>query len=274
MDLFCLLLAVAMSQSCSLADDASLTSGLKALEAREYQKAVEHFSAAIAKDPKNYEAYWFRGAAYDKLGRLDVALVDCDKALELMPEAAGVFNVRGAVQFKRGKFKESLDDFDKYLQAFPKEKAGHWQRGITCYYAGRYEEGYKQFEAYEKVDTNDVENAVWHYLCLAKHTNAQAARKKLLKIGQDQRLPMMEVYELFAGKCKPEDVLKACAKAKGSPEKYNRALFYAHLYLGLYYDVHGEPQRALEHLNEATEKHRIEHYMWDVARVHRDMLKK
>jgi hypothetical protein len=44
--------------------------------------------------------------------------------------------------------------------------------------------------------------------------------------------------------------------------------------VGLYYDVHGDPKRALEHLQEASEKHRIDHYMWDVARVHRDVLKK
>jgi len=37
--------------------------------------------------------------------------------------------------------------------------------------------------------------------------------------------------------------------------------------------VQGNAKKALEHMEEAVE-HRIGHYMWDVARVHRDMLKK
>jgi lipoprotein NlpI len=254
-------------------DDPALASGIKALDAGDYKKAIQHFTDSLTKDPKNFEAYWYRGVAHNGLGQHAEALADCDKAIALKPEAATVFNLRGAVHFKLGKFKESLADFDKFLEAFPNQKISHWQRGITCYYAGRYEEGYKQFEAYEQFDTNDVENAVWHYLCLAKHAGADVARKKLLKIGKDQRVPMMVVYDLFAGKCKPEDVLAACDKLKDSPDKYQRSLFYAHLYLGLYYDVHGDAKRALAHLQDATDKYRVNHYMWDVARVHRDLLK-
>jgi lipoprotein NlpI len=270
--LCCLVLSLTLCAAV-VPDDPALASGIKALDAGDYKKAIQHFSDSLANDPKNFEAYWYRGVAHNQLGQNAEALADCDKALALKPDAA-VFNLRGAVHFKLGKFKESLADFDRFLEAFPDKKISHWQRGITCYYAGRYEEGYKQFEAYEQFDTNDVENAVWHYLCLAKHAGADVARKKLLKIGKDQRVPMMVVYDLFAGKCKPDDVLAACAKLKDSPEKYQRSLFYAHLYLGLYYDVHGDPKRALVHLNEATEKYRVNHYMWDVARVHRDLLKK
>jgi lipoprotein NlpI len=254
-------------------DDPSLAKGIKALEAGDYRQAVQHFTDSLNKDPKNVEAWWNLAVAHDRLGLHEQALADCHKVLELDPKAGGILDLRGAILFKLGKFKESLADFDRYLELFPDKKAGHWQRGITCYYAGRYEDGYRQFEAYEQVDTNDVENAVWHYLCLAKHAGVEAARKKLLKIGKDQRVPMMVVYDLFAGKCKPEDVLAACDKVKDAPDKLRRALFYAHLYLGLYYDVHGDARRALEHLNEATEKYRIDHYMWDVARVHRDVLK-
>jgi lipoprotein NlpI len=269
----CFVLTLAMSAPIAQ-ENSPLVSGIKAVDDGDYKKAIQFLTDALAKDPKSFVAHWYRGVAHERLDQHALALADCDKAIALVPEAAAVFQLRGAVHFKLGKFKESLADFDKYLELSPAQKAGHWQRGITCYYAGRYKDGYKQFEAYEKVDTNDVENAVWHYLCLAKDAGVDVARKKLLKIGKDQRVPMMDVYDLFAGKCKAEDVLAACAKLKGSPEKYSRSLFYAHLYLGLYYDVHGDSKRALEHLQEATEKYRIDHYMWDVARVHRDVLKK
>ena len=50
-------------------------------------------------------------------------------------------------------------------------------------------------------------------------------------------------------------------------------LFYAHLYLGLYYEAHGDARAARKHLAEAADEHRVGHYMWDVARLHRDLLR-
>src|SRR5205823_2856889 len=125
----------------------------------------------------------------------------------------------------------------------------------------------------EKVDTNDVENAVWRYLCMARAGGVEKARASILKIGNDRRVPMMQVYALFAGKAKPEDVLAAVEKGKPSAEELNQRRFYAHLYLGLYYDAAGDKKQALGHLTQA-EEHKIGHYMWDVAHVHAELLRK
>ena len=158
---------------------------------------------------------------------------------------------------------ESLADFNKFLELQPGEKPGHWKRGISLYYAGKFKDGKEQFESYEKVDTNDVENAVWHYICNARAVGPEKARAALLKIGKDQRVPMMEVYALFAGKAKPADVL-AAAKADDPPAaQLKTRLFYAHLYLGIYHDILGDQKQALEHMTEAAEKYRIGHYMGD-----------
>src|SRR5262249_53996168 len=95
----------------------------------------------------------------------------------------------------------------------------------------------------------------------------------ILKVGKDRRVPMMEVYELYRGALKPADVL-AAAQAGDVPdaERKNR-LFYAHLYLGLYYDIRGDAKEALEHLKLAAGKYRLEHYMGDVAQVHEQRLR-
>jgi lipoprotein NlpI len=124
------------------------------------------------------------------------------------------------------------------------------------------------------VDTNDVENAVWHYLCNARAAGVEKARAGLLKIGKDRRVPMTEVYALFAGKAKPEDVLTAARAGDPRGEELKRRLFYAHLYLGLYYETEGDKKKAREHITKAADDYRIGHYMGDVAVVHRDLLKK
>ena len=89
-----------------------------------------------------------------------------------------------------------------------------------------------------------------------------------------QAVRPVEIYDLFAGVTTPEKVLEATRAGMPSDEALKGRLFYAHLYLGLYYETEGDPTRALEHLNRATDEHRIGHYMGDVARVHRDLLKK
>src|SRR5262249_27804057 len=193
------------------------------------------------------------------------------RAQQRDPLRADAHDRLGSSYFKLGEFAKSLAAFDRFLTLKPDERAGHWRRGITCYYAKRYDEGRKQFEGYEQVDTNDVENAVWRYLCMVPLVGVEKARAAMLKIGMDKRVPMMQVYDLFRGKLKPAEVLKAIETGDPSAKERNSRRFYAHLYLGLYYESLGDAKRALEHLTTATEHH-IGHYMWDVARVGRDRL--
>jgi len=214
-----------------------------------------------------------KASAALQAGKIDEALALATKAIEADPKYADAYQFRGIVHFKLGKIEPSIRDFDKYIELRPEKKISHWQRGISYYYAGKYDEGRKQFEGYQDFDSNDVENAVWRFMCMAKVGGIDKARKAILKIGDDKRVPMRQVYDLFKGELKPDDVL-AAAKA-GNPAKgqLNSQLFYAHLYVGIYYDLAGDRKRALENLDAAVD-HRIGHYMWDVARVHRDLLKK
>ena len=159
-------------------------------------------------------------------------MADFTRALELDPKLTVAYDLRGSEQFKLGHMAASLADFDRFLALRPAAAPGHWKRGITLYYAGKYDAGRQQFEGYEKVDTNDVENAVWHFLCVARKDGVARARASLLKIGKDVRVPMREVYQLFAGKVKPQDVLEAAGKGQPSAQERNSRLFYAHLYLG------------------------------------------
>ncbi|HEY7427588.1 MAG TPA: tetratricopeptide repeat protein [Gemmataceae bacterium] len=246
----------------------------KALGSQDTKKALELANKAIAEAPKNARGYLLRGVIHEALRRHTEAIADFNRCLELDPKNAAAFNHRGSEQFKLGRIKESLADFDSFLALEPKAASGHWMRGISLYYAGRYDDGRKQFEGYEKVDTNDVENAVWHFLCNARRLGIDKARAQMLKIGKDRRVPMMDVYDLYRGKIKPADVLAAAESGEASADLRKQQLFYAHLYLGLYYDVLGDRRKALEHMALAEGKYRIGHYMGDVAHVHAELLRK
>jgi len=244
-----------------------------ALAKGETDQALKLAEQAVATDDKSAQAHLLRGTIYEALRRHKDAIADFDKTIASDPKAANAYDHRGSERLKLGQFTEAIKDFDTFLKFKPAEEPGHWRRGIAYYYAGRYDEGRKQFEGYEKVDTNDVENAVWRYLCMARKDGVAQARAAILKIGTDRRVPMMEVYALFSGKAQPEDVLAAARAGKPSPEQLKERLFYAHLYLGLYHEAAGDKKKAAEHITKAADDYAIGHYMWDVACVHRDLLR-
>lgn len=74
---------------------------------------------------------------------------------------------------------------------------------------------------------------------------------------------MRQIYELLRGSLTPEDVLTA---ARNEP----RAEFYAHLYLGLYFEALQDKARTVEQIQAAAADTYgpVGGYMHGVARVH------
>jgi lipoprotein NlpI len=183
-----------------------------------------------------------------------------------------LFYLRGRWHFQAGKIKESLADFDRYLQLQPEMTARLWERGIACYYAGQFVEGAKQFERYQTYYDNDVENSVWRFLCQAKAETPEKARESLMPIKNDPRVPLMQLFALFQGKGSIDDVWRA-VKAGNPPEAERKEReFYAHLYLAIYHDAHGDGKLTKEHIDQAVKLYEKGNYMGDVARVHQTHL--
>jgi lipoprotein NlpI len=173
---------------------------------------------------------------------------------------------QGQQAFFDAKIDESLKAFDKLIELVPDAKPQLWQRGLTLYYAGMFKEGREQFETHQTVNTADVENAAWHFLCVARAESIEEARKHFIPIEGDTRVPMKEVHQLFAGKGTADDVLKAAGA--GDEESKRNQLCYAHLYLGLYYEAMNDETRAKEHMVKAATDYKMDHYMGKVAQVH------
>jgi lipoprotein NlpI len=240
----------------------------EALKSGDVVAAQAAAQKAVEADPKNAHAFLTRGDVYVARRQHAEAIKDYEKALELDKTLLVAADRRGGEKFKLGKIQESIDDFNAFLKANPKAEPAHWRRGISFYYAGKYAEGAKQFDDGRAEFGADVENAFWHYLCTARKDGLEAARKNLIPLtGTDRRVPMMRVYDLLQGKAKPADVIETAEKADLERRDKTEALFYAHLYVGLYYEAHGDEAKCREHMAAAVER-KIGHYMWDVANVH------
>lgn len=190
----------------------------------------------------------------------------------LLRARASALQHRGEQRFFEAKIAESIADFDAFLAIYPEQDPHHWQRGLSYYYAEEYEKGQAQFERHQAVNSQDVENAVWHFLCAVRAPggSVEAARQALIPIEGDTRIPMKEVHDLFAGRGSAEAVLEA-AKEDGDgilSEAERNHLCYAHLYLGLYYEALGEAETSAGHIRKAAYDYAMDHYMGKTAQVH------
>lgn len=140
-----------------------------------------------------------------------------------------------------------------------------WQRGIALYYLGRFEACAAQFAAYQGVNPGDLESAVWHVACVARWRSLDEARSAMFPAGRDNRVMRAEIYQMFAGRLPPSAVVDRAGFIA------DVALFYAHFYAGLYAEISGGDDKAVErHLRiAASEPYRdIGGFMNAAARVH------
>jgi lipoprotein NlpI len=173
---------------------------------------------------------------------------------------------RAVTDFRAGRVEASLEGFDRVARLSPADAPYLWQRGIAQYYAGKFRECRDMFVSHRTVNPDDVENAAWHFLCVAQAESPEAARKQILPVGPDARLPMREVYRMFKGEMTQAQVMKA---AGSDPS----AQFFARLYIGLYLEVTGNREAGRAQIEIAAEDRyaRVGGYMHDVARVHMKM---
>ncbi len=184
----------------------------------------------------------------------------------LFAQSPQTFFDRAVRDFGEGRIDDAVKGFDRVAAMVPDTAPQFWQRGIALYYAGRFDDCRDQFVAHRRVNPNDVENAAWHFLCVARDRSAEEAREALLPVGPDQRAPMVEVYQMLRGALTPEDVLRAAGDRV-------LAQFFAHLYIGLYFEATGNEELALEHIRIAAEdRYSSGGYMHMVARVHLDII--
>jgi len=226
---------------------------------------------AIGQEDKT-ESLLQRAAQADQRREFDLAIKLLDEVIAMNPKLADAYYRRGRANFCAGKIAESVADFDKYVQLKPDAESRQWERGIAYYYTGEYAKGAKQFELYQTYHDQDVENSVWRYLCVARTDGVDKAQANMLPIDEDRRIPMMQIYDLYRGKKKPGEVIQVAEAGKPLAPELNMRLFYANLYIGLWHEAAGRAEEAKKHILEA-EKHKIGHYMWDVAHVHADRLR-
>jgi tetratricopeptide (TPR) repeat protein len=184
----------------------------------------------------------------------------------IQSDDVGIELAAGQLLYRAGLIEPSIESFERFVQARPGERPYLWQLGIAYYDAGRFREGAELFEEHRRVNPNDVENALYHWLCIAAEHGVEQATERMLPAPGDTRIPMHEVYQLYAGTGSVEKVLGAVERLAADDPKRVDAMLSANLYIGLWDHAHGRTDDARERFRTAADTPRT-YYMADVARV-------
>ena len=208
----------------------------------------------------------------------DKTIAEFSKLIENDPKNVGHYSRRGDAYFFRAEFKKAVADYEKMVELNSNIETSHWRRGIAYFYAGQFKQAAHQFEIYNTFDDVDRENGIWRFFSQSKAYGAKKARQGLLKYKKDDREPFPAVYQLFALKIKPDEILKQIDSAKIGDDEREKRLFYAHLYIGLNHAVDGKAKLAEKHLAKSVANKWGPRagfgpsYMWHVGRLHYDVL--
>lgn len=83
---------------------------------KQLDSAIDLYTKSIAVFP-TAEAYTFRGWAYEGLGRIDDAIAECRRAIEVDPSFGNPYNDIGAYLIAKGELDEAIGWLEKAKQA-------------------------------------------------------------------------------------------------------------------------------------------------------------
>jgi Tfp pilus assembly protein PilF len=124
--------------------------------AKQYEQAISLYKQSIEVYP-TAEAHTFLGWAYSFQERLDEAIEECHRAIEVDPDFGNPYNDIGVYLMQKGRFDEALSWLEKAKQA-PRYEPRHFPylNGGRIYMArGEWFKALKEFEQAVKIMPND-----------------------------------------------------------------------------------------------------------------------
>lgn len=126
--------------------------GLKALDEKRYDAAVESFTKAIAADPKDYAAHFNLALAYSLLGKNPQAVAEYRETLVLKPDLYEAEINLGIVLLKEKQPADALPFLEKAAAQKPKESRPNFYYGEALLESGAAAKAESAFSAAVAVD--------------------------------------------------------------------------------------------------------------------------
>src|SRR5690242_2818387 len=254
--------------------------GLKALEAKQYDQAVQLFTQAAQADPGDYSAHFNLALAFSLLGKDAEAIPEFQKTLDLKP---GLYQAElnlGIVLLRGKRAKDAVAHLDAAAQAKPKEFRPQWYLAEALLSAEEPAKAEPHYQAAIEIDSKSAAAQ----LGLGR---AQARQKRLGEAAEHFRKAaemdaafsdaLLELAGLYEQNHQPDEAIAIYQKFPDRPaaaehvgellieaQRYAEAIPYLEkavtqsataanrLALATAYQMSKEPQKALAQLAQAA----------------------
>lgn len=125
--------------------EVSVFRGALQLRLLKYDKALSDFNEVIRRDNMHFQAHMLRAKLFKAVHEVQKARADFNRAAEIQPEAAIIYEERGDFLIRLEHYEEALLDFDKLIHLLPEdfyvyalradllEKMGNWGAALRDY---------------------------------------------------------------------------------------------------------------------------------------------
>ncbi len=118
--------------------------------------APVYFTDRIRANPKDDEAYGFRGFAWKCKGELEIAIKDLTEAIRLNPSAPGWYNNRGTAYSDKKEYDRAISDYNEAIRLDPKLTNALTNRGKVYYRKKDYNQAIQDYTEAIRLDPRDA----------------------------------------------------------------------------------------------------------------------
>jgi tetratricopeptide (TPR) repeat protein len=117
-----------------------------------FDRSIEITDRGIQLDPTNLENFFWRGRAYQALGKYDLALNDYKKCLDLRQDDSSTIEVMAWSYFRLKKYQEAILYANRAIATNPTSTYSLHTRGSTFYATNDYRSAIADFNTILKID--------------------------------------------------------------------------------------------------------------------------
>lgn len=140
-----------------------------------WKSSISLWGDAIRKSPNKERPYNDRGVALGKIGQIDKAMEDFNKAISLNPSFAEAYNNRSTVYRMTGRIQEAIKDLNEAIRWNPSFAEAYNTRGVTFVQTGQFDKAIADFNRVidlEPAFTNAYNNRGAAYGALGQYDKA------------------------------------------------------------------------------------------------------
>jgi tetratricopeptide (TPR) repeat protein len=131
--------------------------GLQFFEAGNYADAINHYTAALAENPDSTSILNARGNAYLSIEKVEAALADFNRAIEVDSSFGVAYYNRGRAETLRGNYEAAIEDFAAAAATVPRLTYDALvNRGVVFAKMGKTELALNEYEQAIKADPNQA----------------------------------------------------------------------------------------------------------------------